>query len=594
MLKSLTYGDMLIYHMFFIPVIISAITFTVIGLIIQFLKPGLFKSNKKIFIKVFIILLIIYLPVKQYISEPLKYADIEKYRDHNYFSSMLKQVLLSLIICLTILSSLFQILATKPARGFRIILVITVIILFQFSTSIQDIYQRIGISKTDDKPNVIMVFIDTLRDDRTSLYGHYRPTSVSLDYLGKDSIIFRNAYAPVPKTLQSMASVMTGKYPYKTKVRTLNDDLGQEQSTIAEILRDNGYKTASFIRNAIITEKSGQQQGFIFQDSFHTGMEDLMVYHLINKKTYWADNAMDMTIKWLSYNQKKRFFIWTHFIEPHWPYYPLKKKYWYMYNKNISHGFKINKFEVYDKLRVDPRAKLYVDDALDLYDAEITYTFDELDRLFNKLKELGLYDNTIIIVTSDHGEAFGEHGSFFDHGRYIYEGEIRVPLVIKLPGNEFANHQVDTPVSLVDLFPTVLDILKIDYYDSEVDGINIIELRGSDKPPRPIYAESCVKEFEKIRKYYEGIKGMHRMVLEYPWKLILIPKPGGDLIELYNIKDDPEELHDITEDHPEITDRLEKKVREWMSQDIDSNKTVVDKQITTIQRDVLKNLGYVY
>ena len=84
------------------------------------------------------------------------------------------------------------------------------------------------------------------------------------------------------------------------------------------------------------------------------------------------------------------------------------------------------------------------------------------------------------------------------------------------------------------------------------------------------------------------------MVLEYPWKLILIPKPGGDLIELYNIKDDPEELHDITEDHPEITDRLEKKVREWMSQDIDSNKTVVDKQITTIQRDVLKNLGYVY
>ena len=366
--------------------------------------------------------------------------------------------------------------------------------------------------------HVILITIDTLRADRLGCYGYEEIKTPFIDALAGEGVLFQQAYVPVPVTFPSHVSILAGTYPPFHKVRNNgNFTLNNETVTLAEIFSDHGYQTSAFIGAYVLDSFYGLDQGFhYYEDDFSEGKDN--EEKLIQEKR--AEQVTNSAVKWLEKNYKSSFFIWLHYFDPHAPYIP-----------------------------PSPFAEKY---SQNLYNGEIAYTDHCLGKLFHKLRELGIYDTSTIIVTSDHGESLGEHGEL-THGVFIYDVTLRVPLIIK--NKSFpASKRISTFVRTIDIAPSILEISGITY-TGPMHGksfLNLIHDRP-EKEERVLYCESYLPYYNHGWSPLIGLRAGN-------WKFIKAPKP-----ELYNLKHDPLEKHNVIQKQERIKNQMEEKLQKLLS-----------------------------
>src|SRR6266568_3950960 len=265
-------------------------------------------------------------------------------------------------------------------------------------------------------PNVVVITIDTLRADHLGCYGDQQIRTPNIDSLAADSLRFERAYTPVPVTLPAHTVLFTGTYPLLSGIHDFSaNKLGPTQPTLASVLKEHGYTTGAVIGSAVLDSRFGLNRGFDFYyDHFDFNrLQESNLDEMERPGNVVADTALD----WLAKNNQKKFFLWMHLYDPHFPYRP-----------------------------PTPYSDQYKDRP---YDGEIAFADSQVGRLIRFLKDKGLYQNTIIVLTGDHGESLGEHGEK-THGFFIYNATLHIPVIVHLPDGPAAKTVADL-ISLPDL-----------------------------------------------------------------------------------------------------------------------------------------------
>jgi len=391
--------------------------------------------------------------------------------------------------------------------------------------------------------NIILISLDTLRADHLSVYGYHKNTSPNTDALAKDSIIFYNAIAPSSWTLPSHMSLMTSLYPIHHNVKKEDSILKPSIITLAQILTNNKFYCAAFTGGGFLSSHYGFSKGF---DFYQENPKDALLFDAARKLSSYAVN-------WLNYNKDKKFFLFLHTYQIHNPYFtppPYNKLFSIDKNQKINMNVEaiLGGKEAYFK----PLPNYMKENIISLYDGEIRYTDEILiKRIIEELKTLKLYDRTLIILTSDHGEEFYEHNAWL-HGHDLYNEIIRIPLIIKFPYSEHKSKVIKTPVSLIDIFPTILSVAKINYFNYKIDGENLIPLiLGKGKSMPIIYSEvdENIVSLHNTKKI-AAIKENEKIIYNEPYsfeaaRFFSFAPPERLKIEYYNLEDDPYEKANI-------------------------------------------------
>jgi arylsulfatase A-like enzyme len=332
-------------------------------------------------------------------------------------------------------------------------------------------------ASSSSRPNVILISIDSLRSDHLSCYGYQRETSPNLDRLANENILFQNAFSTTTWTFSAHRSLLTSTFPEATDLRTYMDPIPSNVVTIAEVFADHGYETAGFVSIDLLDSKYGFGQGFQLYDDDSVDYASPKDAHF-DITTPTLHHAVE---QWLGRKSQKPFFLFLHYWDVHYDYNP-PSPYDKMFNPDYKGDMSFFDFIKNPKIHKD----MHPDDLeqiLALYDGEIAFTDFYIGKLFHQLKKAGLYENSLIVVTADHGDEFFEHGKK-GHMRTLYDEVLRVPLIMKFPSGSAIepNQKVDDVVSIVDIMPTILGSLGMTP-SSEVQGRNLIPaLRGIPLP----------------------------------------------------------------------------------------------------------------
>lgn len=430
----------------------------------------------------------------------------------------------------------------------------------------------------DQRPDVIIVIaIDTLRADHLGAYGYARPTSPAIDRWSQSGRLFELALAPSPWTLPSMASLLTGEMPARHSAGEILDPEGARNvlkldagvRTLAEALQENGFKTGAIVNNVFLGPQFGLQRGF--DDYDYVYRSDLTERR--------ADEVTDRALRWIDVGGPGKLFLFVHYMDPHMNY-------------DAPAGFRgrfTNEFQERSPLR-HPVDQLWEirSGALPLsdtdrqfvaaaYDEEIAFVDTQIERLRAGLEKRGLLDQALIVLTSDHGEEFFEHGGF-EHGHALWQEIVRIPLIVwgptVTPGRE------ERPVSLIDIAPTVLELAGVPALDG-IEGISLVpNLRdGAPIPERMITFELPLWGPDRIA------------ALRWPYKFESMPE--SERHRLFDLAADPDEIENVGNRHPvvrrkmsaELTTRLE----QARAQRGPAKRAEVDGDTETM----LRSLGYI-
>jgi arylsulfatase A-like enzyme len=396
----------------------------------------------------------------------------------------------------------------------------------------------------DGNLNVLLITLDTTRADRIGAYGWSKARTPNIDALAAGGVRFADAYCPAPLTLPSHCSILTGTYPFYHKVRNNGSYyLAPEAVTLAERLRDRGFRTSAFVASFNVDSRFGIDQGFAVYDDRVDDEQMLKTFRSERK----ADKVADAFIGWLEGNAGSRFFSWVHFFDPHMPH--------------------------------DPPFPYKEEFAGNLYDGEVAFMDHELGRVIDALRAKGVLDRTLVVVAGDHGEALGEKEEL-DHGIFIYDGTMKVPMILyadkRLPGGLV----VDSRVRLIDLMPSVLDMLGIPV-NPEVQGTSLLPfIEGRKDGDLPCYLESY---------YPPETFGWSELVgiIDGNWKFIRAPRS-----ELYDLKRDPKEEKDLVAREARTASLLNKKLEALIKAGT-SKAEAGRRTLSRDEEDRLRSLGYI-
>jgi arylsulfatase A-like enzyme len=412
---------------------------------------------------------------------------------------------------------------------------------------------------------VILISVDTLRADHLQTYGYRRPTSPNLDSLAADGVVFSRTYASSPWTLPSHVSLLTSLFNINHGVHRPTDRMDDSLVTLTEVLRQNGFSTSAITGGTLVSYLYGFSRGF---DTYKEG-DGAMDYN--NSAELVARSAAE----WLENNKDNDFFLFLHTYQVHTPY-DAPSPYGAMFLDpdavwKRAHTTELfaGKKSIFKELPDAERRNM-----IGLYDAEIRYTDEALLKpLVEKLKALGLYDDTMIIFTSDHGEEFFEHGSW-DHGIQLYDESIRVPLVIKFPGSRFQGKRVESVVRGVDVMPTVLEEMEIEAGRLKLDGQSLLSLlRGKGKDRRFLadtlllgLGESSAQGLKDDPLRIAANDGRTKIILNRELDpkekaYFIPPAPDRPTAELYDLDADPGEKTELSTRKAEVANRLTRELR---------------------------------
>lgn len=306
-----------------------------------------------------------------------------------------------------------------------------------------------GCSKPPSKrPHIFLVVVDTLRPDHLGCYNYPRQTSPNVDAFAAENLLFQKCFSHAPVTAPSCSSFLTGFLPHETTILNNSTRL-PEVPSISKLMKKGGYKTYGVVSNYVLRKKMGFGQGF---DVYDDQMDDKEINRGTVERV--AEKTTDKVIEMLGAHSEGPLFMWMHYQDPHGPYIPPAP-----YNElfvNLDQS--PHPLEIADKGGIPPYQKLgdhtdyhyYVSQ----YDGEIRYYDDQFGRLLTWLKENGMYEDSMILFTSDHGEAMGEYNYFFAHGHNLSNNQIHVPLILK-EADGLAGTRPDN-VQLMDIVPTLL------------------------------------------------------------------------------------------------------------------------------------------
>ncbi len=393
----------------------------------------------------------------------------------------------------------------------------------------------------DPRPNIVLVVFDTLRRDRVGCYGSARDTTPTLDELAKEAVRFANAYSTAPWTCPSVASILTGQLPSSHGLVAPATGFAGEVETLAEMLLAEGYATAGVISNPHL------RKTFAFDQGFETWVQDQALGHK-NITTKEVTREAVGLVQELAASDKP-FFLFVLYFDPH-----------YDYKRHPEYGFASDPGRITGKEDIHELRRLAesmipteIQYIRDVYDEEVRFTDEGIGSLLEALRRTGEYENSAIVVTSDHGEELLER-SWLGHCRTLYDELMRIPLIVR-PPHAGAARIVDTPISLLSLVPTLRELAGLDPNPPRVHAPSLLSLLNGDEPNSwpPIF---CEVDFTPIDKgeYQTPQEAHKRALVEGGFKLI-----HDDVtrkVELYDLAQDPGELHDLAEAKPDVAQSL--------------------------------------
>jgi choline-sulfatase len=388
------------------------------------------------------------------------------------------------------------------------------------------------------RPNLLLITVDTLRADRVGAYGWERAATSAIDGLARRGVLFEAAFTVAPVTLPAHATLLTGRLPPRHGVRGNSFyTLPHREVTLAEMLKEHGYRTGAVVAAAVLDRRFGLSRGFdLYDDEMPTNQGGLLIAERD------AEVVVSRALAWLDHDAAGApFFLWVHLFDPHHPYAPP--------------GSPV------------PASR----DAG--YDGEIAHADRQIGRLVAALERRDALDETLIVLTSDHGESLGEHGED-THGVFLYDATLRVPLIVVGPGVPTGVRRADAPVSLVDVVPTVLAKLSV-VPRPRLDGEDLLA-------PRPSRREFVYSETHLPRDFYNWSE--LRALRSSDTKFVDAP-----MTELYDLKADPRESRNRAKDSPGAVTRLARLLDETVRERDGPEPIAPDPELARR----LQSLGYV-
>lgn len=455
--------------------------------------------------------------------------------------------------------------AGRSAKGFGALTLALLIVIQGGYWASERIASRDLPQAKESSPNVLLIVIDTLRADHMSLHGYDRATDPNLVRIAGEGVMFENAYATSSWTLTAHASLFTGRWPYEHKAdggRHLDDTY----PTIAEALAARGYRTGAFNGNfETVTKRWGFARGFIHFEDYYQTLPQLTVssfygrfleYYALHKvfgmefsiDRRWAPSVNRSALDWIDQDNERPFFAFINYYDVHAPYIsPERARFSEFENPGGLVNTDWTTADIYN-----PKTPEQVQGEIDAYDGGIYYNDEQIQILLDELQKRGVLENTIVMITSDHGELFGEHG-LWEHHNSLYRPVIHVPMIVWYPKSVPQNVRVDTPISNAAIPATILDMLGEPAQDL-FPGPSLAELwrdpASASKFPDPI-AEMA--ESPWVNPNHLSIEGDMVSVVSSDWQYIEHEYNG---VELYNLNEDPDQLNNVVDDNPTVLDQL--------------------------------------
>ena len=428
--------------------------------------------------------------------------------------------------------------------------------------------------------NVLLIVIDTLRADHLSSYGYSRPTTPNIDRLARDGMLFEKAFAESSWTLPSHATIMTGRFTYEHKAG--GTPLSDRYPTLAQFLSTKGYATAGFVANTFYcSPRTGLNRGFAEYQAYFGTVADmisrtfygkllldqllLVGYYDIPGRKRAADVNQEF-LRWLEVNRQAPYFVFLNYLDTHDPYIPpaaSQKR----FSQHSTPGTRVNSL-LFPRDFTGGRKlfKQEVQTEIDGYDDSLAYLDAELGSLFDKLKAMNLLDNTLVIITSDHGESFGNHG-LYGHGNSLYKDLLHVPLIVRYPGTVPAGVRVSRAVSLQAIAATVVNILGF-VSDSPFPGESLARYWSEDPASASKNTDFAIADslpgIVKNPAYPLGRRSAMKAISTSKWHLILYEEGKA---ELFRIDRDPTEANNVARapENAEVLRGLGSKLAKFMT-----------------------------
>ena len=410
-------------------------------------------------------------------------------------------------------------------------------------------------------PNILLFTIDACRPDHFSCYGYSRNTTPNIDKLAKEGALFTNAFSQSAWTTPGMISIFTSLYPPTHDVDAKGKTLKDNVLTLPKVLKGNGYTVPVLPKFVDIS------------NYWHLGFD------VVDKEQFQGAEGEDL-LKLLEVYKDKRFFIWYHHHVLHLPYNP-PNPYDEIFRKDIVNGTSTDSaaISIVKRQSIIKNGSVNFNDmdkkvAVALYDGQLRQLDDYIGQLMKKMEEWGMLDNTLVFITSDHGEELFEHG-FIGHASTslnakLYDEIIHIPLIIWWP-KKLKHKKVDELVQQIDIMPTTLDLLDLPT-PTGMQGRSLLPLiqdASNDKTcssivnfeQRTIFCETILGGFQSTKELEQT---KLRCVRTKEWKLIYTNGLNGDKYELYDLRNDPKEEKNVVEKNPEIVKELKEKLFRWI------------------------------
>ncbi len=425
--------------------------------------------------------------------------------------------------------------------------------------------------------NVVVLLVDSLRADHMSLYGYHRDTTPNITAFAKQATVYKNAISQAPWTIPSVSSLFSCLYPavhgiydaYFKDGKRISKVLDKKLATVAEILNNKGYATGAFVANRLITEKKFYDQGFDYFSS-------------INDKTKpLAEEVNVQALAWLETNKHKPFFMYVHYQDVHSPYSspePFDSMYHTQAKRILNAKEKRRCRFFYKKGHND------LNYYIDRYDGAINYIDCHINQFIDRLNKLGLMDNTMVIITADHGESFLEHG-FASHGFTVYNPEIRVPLIVKFPKQIPYTKFTNDIIQLIDVTATIIEVTGC-AFPYKINGISLLADYSGER--------TCFSQ--ELSSHVYGPPKISMITGNY--KAIYAPLKKR-IIKLYNYINDPEEKNNLISRKKHMVKELQQVIisrTETMRAEgkrMGLSQKPIKFKMTERQKQSLKALGYI-
>ena len=401
-------------------------------------------------------------------------------------------------------------------------------------------------SQAVDRPNLILISLDCVRADHLGAYGYERDTSPRIDELAADAMLFETAVSVSSYTHPTHMSMLTGLLPSIHGVSRWK----KPDSSVAflpELLAQAGYRTSGIVSGPLLSQNFGFERGF----------DDYRVFHDSTRANVLVDTALEMLER--GHGQPQFFFL--HFFDAHWPYWA---------PEDFTHRFGPRPTDasgLLHKVRVQlpPESDQDILDLINLYDGELAYLDSEVGRFLDGLKERGLYDSSLIILTADHGEAFYEHG-YWEHGQTLYEEMIHIPMIVKWP-EDHPIGRVETLVSQIDVFPTLLEGAEVPF-EGEARSLRLRLEESGNSESREVTVEvtwdPLADRGATMQVAWRGERLKYIASIAAPDVAQLYSSKIATE-ELYDLRADPKETRNLADELTEETDAYRRTVQRYLA-----------------------------